>query len=328
MEKVVVIGSNSFSGSNFVNTVLENTEYDVIGISRSPEPNPIFLPYKKKDPSRFKFHCLDLNQDLDKIIELIKNEKAEYVVNYAAQGMVGESWNAPEQWFQTNCLAVVNLTDQLRKLDFLKKYIHISTNEVYGSCNNTYESSALNPSTPYASSKAAADMFILNLIKQFNFPADIVRSTNVYGAGQQLFRIIPRSIIYLKTNKKIPLHGGGTAKKSYLHIKDNCLATLKIMQSDSSGEIYHLSPDSGISIADIVRKICGMLGKSFDESVEITGERTGQDSEYTLNSSKTRNKFVWKPEKSFDEGISECINWVNENWNVINTLPQEYIHKI
>jgi len=327
MEKLIVIGSNSFSGSNFVNTVLENTDYEVIGISRSPEPSSIFLPYKKFK-GRFQFYQMDLNNDLDKILELIKAEKAAYIVNYSAQGMVAESWNAPEQWFQTNCMAIVNLTNQLRKLDFLKKYVHISTNEVYGSCNNTDEDAALNPSTPYASSKAAADMFILNLIKQFKFPADIVRSTNVYGPGQQLFRIIPRSIIYLKTNKKIPLHGGGAAKKSYLHIKDNCLATLKIMQSGFSGEIYHLSPDSSISIAEVVRKICDRFSKTFEESVEIISERTGQDSEYTLNSQKIRNKLGWKPAISFDEGISECIKWADENWEVIKNLPQEYIHKV
>ena len=203
MDKVGIIGSNSFSGSYFIDTILENTEYDVVGISRSQEYNPIFLPYKKEENKRFKFYQMNLNQDLEEMLKVFNKEKINYIVNYAAQGMVRQSWKNPEQWFQTNCLATVNLTNRLKEMPFLKKYIHISTNEVYGSCNNIKEDAPLNPTTPYASSKASADMFIKNLINQFNFPANIIRSTNVYGPGQQLFRIIPRSIIYLKSRKKI-----------------------------------------------------------------------------------------------------------------------------
>ena len=131
--KIVVIGSNSFSGSNFVDYLLDN-KLDVIGISRSPEPNPVFLPYKKHENSTFKFCQLDLNHNLDEIIDLITAFKADYVVNFAAQGMVAQSWQNPEHWFQTNAVANVMLHDKLRKLDFLKKYVHISTPEVYGSC--------------------------------------------------------------------------------------------------------------------------------------------------------------------------------------------------
>ncbi len=327
MEKIAVIGSNSFSGSYFIDTVLENTDYNIIAISRSPERNQIFLPYKKRDNKKVRFYQMDLNQDINKIIDLFKKEDIKFVVNYSAQGMVGQSWINPEQWFQTNCLSIVNLTNKLKTLHHLKKYIHISTNEVYGSCNNVSENAPLNPTTPYATSKAVADMFIKNLINQFNFPANLVRSTNVYGPCQQLFRIIPRSIIYAKINKKISLHGGGKAVKSYLHIKDNCEATLKIMQSGVLGEIYNLSPDSGISIREIVKKICNKVGKDFNESVEIVDERIGQDSEYTLNSNKIRNELNWKPKIEFDKGLDECIDWVNKNWEFIKTQPWEYIHK-
>jgi len=327
MEKVAVIGSNSFSGSHFVDILLEQTDYDVIGISRSPEENSIFLPYKKRENNHFRFFQLDLNCDLDRIIELFKKENINYVVNYAAQGMVGQSWINPEDWFQTNCLATVNFLNRLKELPTLKKYVHISTNEVYGSCDNTKEDAPLNPSSPYATSKAAADMFIRNLIKQFNFPANIIRSTNVYGPGQQLFRIIPRTILYLKIGKKINLQGGGKAIKSYLHIKDNCEATLKIMKFGIPGEIYHLSPDSGISIENIVKKICDKLKKDFDEVVTIVEERTGQDAEYTLNSNKARIGLNWEPKINIDEGLEQCIDWVNENFEIIKTYPEEYIHK-
>ena len=159
MIKVAVIGSNSFSGSHFVNYVLENTNYDVIGISRSLEYNPIFLPYKKRSDvgRRFKFFQMNLNHDVDKIIELFKQQNVEYVVNFAAQGMVGQSWDNPAHWFCTNTLGIVNLTNELKKhLPGLKKYVQISTPEIYGASKNiTEENAVANPSTPYAVSKLA-----------------------------------------------------------------------------------------------------------------------------------------------------------------------------
>tara|TARA_Y100000034_G_scaffold45936_1_gene56487 strand:+ start:17683 stop:18663 length:981 start_codon:yes stop_codon:yes gene_type:complete len=325
MEKVAVIGSNSFSGAHFVNYLLENSNYKVIGISRSQEYNQIFLPYKGKEG--FKFFQGNINNGINDIVDILKKENVKKVVNFAAQGMVGQSWDNPKHWFRTNCLGIVNLTNKLRKIKSFEKYVQISTPEIYGSCNKIDENTSYNPSTPYASSKAAGDMFIKNLIKQFNFPASFVRSTNVYGPCQQLFRIIPRTIIYTKLGKKIQLDGGGKAIKSYLHIKDDCEGIFKILEDINNGETYHLSPKSGESINNIVRKICNKLEKNFDNFVEIVGERDGQDSEYVLDSSKARKRFGWEPKIDISQGLEQCIQWINKNWNVIKTLPLEYIHK-
>ncbi|MBT96553.1 dTDP-glucose 4,6-dehydratase [Candidatus Pacearchaeota archaeon] len=325
MEKVAVIGSNSFSGAHFVDHLLENTDYKVIGISRSPESNSIFLPYKGKEG--FKFFQENINDDLSNIVNILRKEDVKKVVNFAAQGMVGQSWDNPEHWFRTNCLGIANLTNKLRKIKSFEKYVQISTPEVYGSCNEIDENTSYNPSTPYASSKAAGDMFIQNLVKQFNFPANFVRSTNVYGPCQQLFRIIPRTIIYAKLGKKLQLQGGGKAIKSYLHVKDDCSGILKILEDTNKGEVYHLSPDSGISINNLVRKISNKIGKDFDDFSEIVDERKGQDKEYILNSSKARERFNWRPKVDFDKGIEQCVKWVDKNWDVIKTLPLEYIHK-
>ncbi len=328
MEKVAVIGSNSFSGSNLVDYLLENRDYEVIGISRSPEYNPVFLPYKRHGDSRFKFYQMDLNKDLDKFIDLFDKEKVDYVVNYAAQGMVGQSWENPSHWFKTNCLSIVNLTDRLRKLPFLKKYVQISSPEVYGSVSNLREEqTSYNPSTPYAASKAAGDMFIQTISKNFNFPAVFVRSTNVYGPGQQLYRIIPISAIKIKKDEKIKLQGGGKAIKSYMHIGDNCNGTLSIMEQGEIGEVYHLSPEKGYSIESIVKIICKKMNKNFEDAVDIVGDRKGQDKEYILNSEKARKIFNWKPKIEIEEGIQGCIDWVENNWETIKNLPTEYIHK-
>ncbi|VVB83543.1 GDP-mannose 4,6-dehydratase [uncultured archaeon] len=328
MEKVAVIGSNSFSGSHFVDYLLEKTDYGVIGISRSPEPNSIFLPYKERKSERFKFYQFDLNNNLGEITELLEKEKISYVVNYAAQGMVGQSWGNPVQWFKTNTLAIVALIDKLRRMPQIKKYVQVSTPEIYGSCKNVSEDAPYNPTSPYATSKLSADMFIQSIVKQFNFPAVFTRSANVYGPGQQLYRIIPISIIKIKKGEKIQLQGGGKAIRSFINIKDNCDGTLKVMERGEVGEVYHLSSEITYSIESIVRIICKKMNISFEDAVEITEERVGgQDKEYLINSKKIREKLNWNPRIRLDDGIDECIEWVNKNWEVIKTQPLEYIHK-
>ena len=279
-EKIIVIGSNSFSGASFVDYVLEeNLEAAVIGISRSAEHNDVFLPYKKNNSDRFSFQCLDLNLHLDEIVNVIKAFRPDYIVNFSAQGMVGQSWGSPEQWFRTNCIALMNLANALKEEKYLKRFVQISSPEVYGSCQGEIKEDAkLSPTTPYAASKAAGDLSLLPFFKNFDFPLVYTRATNVYGPHQALYRIIPRSIVSIKNGDRIPLHGGGVAIKSYIHIRDVCVATLAIARKGENGEIYHISPDNGdISIKEVVRLICEKLGKDFDSCVEIMDERLGQD---------------------------------------------------
>src|SRR5690606_439726 len=137
-ERILVIGSNSFSGSSFVAHALEKGA-DVIGVSRSPEPATAFLPYKWKEGAArrtgtFRFEQLDLNHHTREILGLVESFRPAWVVNFAAQSMVAESWEHPEHWYQTNVVANVRLHDGLRRMDFLRKYVHVSTPEVYGSC--------------------------------------------------------------------------------------------------------------------------------------------------------------------------------------------------
>ena len=203
MGKYAVIGSNSFSGSSFVKHLCKQG-HEVLGISRSPELHPVFLAYKGHQDESFSFHQLDLNQELDSVISTIGDFRPDYVVNFAAQGMVAQSWNKPGDWFQTNAVATVKLHDGLRKFDWLKRYVHISTPEVYGSCEGmVQEDHPFSPSTPYAVSRAAADMSLLSFIKAYNFPVVFTRAANVFGEHQQLYRIIPRTILYFLTGKKL-----------------------------------------------------------------------------------------------------------------------------
>ncbi len=327
-EKIMVVGSNSFSGAHFVNHLLDN-DIETVGISRSAEPNPVFLPYKKnKNLNKYKFHQLDLNNDLDKIIDLTNNFKPVYIVNFAAQGMVAQSWLYPEHWFQTNTLANVKFHDKLRKLGFLKRYIHISTPEVYGSCAGLIpENTNYNPSTPMRLSRAAADMSLMTFYNNYKFPVVFTRAANVFGPHQQLYRIIPRTVLFFLIGKRLELHGGGHSVRSFIHIKDVADGTLKAAQDGKPGNIYHLSTSRNISIREVVEMIAGQLNVSFEENVSIVADRPGKDAAYLLDNSKAKKELGWSDKISLEQGIEETISWVKDNLDIIKNQELDYIHK-
>jgi dTDP-glucose 4,6-dehydratase len=327
-QRFLVIGSNSFSGSDFIDLLLDDEQNEVTGISRSVEKSALFLPYKNRQGANFKFYQLDLNKDLPRIIELIDSFQPHYVVNFAAQSEVAPSWDNPTQWFQTNAVAITGLAYALKDRKFLKRYVHISSPEVYGACvGSVLESAPLNPSTPYAASKAAGDLSLFTMVKNFDFPLVMIRSTNVYGAHQQLFKIIPRTVIYIRMGKIVELHGGGAAVKSYIHVRDISRGELMAAKEGRNGEIYHLSPDGGITIRDAVRLICNKMGADFAKATRTVGERLGQDAAYVIDSSKAQEEFGWRPDISFDAGISAVVNWVEDNWQQIKGESLEYVHK-
>ncbi|MCX7180554.1 MAG: GDP-mannose 4,6-dehydratase, partial [Proteobacteria bacterium] len=278
MDTIVVVGSNSFSGATFVGYAL-GKGVRVLGTSRSTEPIRALLPYKWHDDINFSFHNLDLNKDLREITRLIRDTKPAYVVNFAAQSMVGESWQNPGDWFMTNTVSTIKFHDELRKCDFLKRYVHVSTPEVYGSCSGfVKEDFPFNPSTPYAVSRAAADMSLRTFRATYSFPVVTTRAANVYGPGQQLYRIIPRTILFILLGRKLQLHGGGVSTRSFIHMRDVSDATWRIMQDGRDGDTYHISTDEVVSIRELVERICTKLGVPFENHVEVVGERMGKDS--------------------------------------------------
>ncbi len=329
MRTVVVLGANSFSGQDFVDLILDDPENRVIGVSRSPERSRAFLRYQERaELSRYRYHALDFNRDMAAILALLDESRPEWVVNFAAQSEVAPSWEHPEHWFQTNTVALAELVNHLRRRTYVQRYLHVSSPEVYGNCVGTVrEDAPLNPSTPYAASKAAADLLLRTYQKQFGVPVLWVRGTNVYGARQQLFKIIPRTLIFLKLGRTIDLHGGGTATKSYIHVRDVSRGERAILDRGRPGEIYHLSPDHGIAVRDVVRRICERVGADFAKSTRTVGERPGQDAAYVIDSTRARTELGWSPQIGVAEGIAETADWVERNWEEIRLSPHEYQHK-
>ncbi len=329
MRKILVLGANSFSGQDFCDLLLDDTDNEVLGVSRSPLRSAVFIRHLcRQEPVAFRYFQLDLNRQMPQLLELLDAERPAWIVNFAAQSEVAPSWEHPQQWFQTNCVALAVLVNHLNGRDYVERYLHVSSPEVYGTCEGLVnETATLNPSTPYAASKAAADLLLHTYCRNFDFPLLTVRATNVFGARQQLFKIIPRSIIYIKLGRRIPLHGGGTAVKSYIHIRDVSRGELAILERGKPGGIYHLSPDGGVAVRDVVKRIADLMRVSFDDVTEVVGERLGQDAAYVIDSTRARNELGWSPQISFEQGLSETIGWVERHWDVIRELPLEYQHK-
>lgn len=328
MKKILVLGSNSFAGSNFIDFCLTK-KCKIYAISRSLE-NSTFLKYKKNSYKKnlffFKKNINSKSNQKD-ILKIIKTKKIEYIVNFAAQGMVEESWFSPEDWYRTNFISQIEILNKIKNLKNIKKYINFSTPEVYGSNNRVMKESFLfNPSTPYALSRSSMDLHLRLLFKNYNFPIIITRTANIYGPYQQLYRIIPKSIIYFLKNKKLNLHGGGNSYRSFIFMDDVSDALFKILQKGKLGSTYHISTNKFISIKSLVNIIQKKLGRKNLLNFKAK-ERMGKDYAYKLSSMKLTKELKWKPRTSLKTGIEETIEWIEKNFKKFKKNKTEYKHK-
>lgn len=329
-EKLLVLGSNSFSGAHLVAQALREG-CEVVGISRSAEPPAPFRPYRWRDvppAGRFTFHRLDLNRDLEAILEVVHGFAPDVVINFASQSMVAESWLHPEHWMQTNVVATIRLHEGLRRCASLKRYVHVSTPEVYGTCEGLVtESTRYNPSTPYAVSRAAADMSLMTYVRNYGFPAVLTRAANVFGPGQQLYRIIPRAILCFLTGRKLQLHGGGRSVRSFIHIRDVVAGTLAAARAGTPGEIFHLSTARNVTVRAVVEELAARMKVRFEDAVEVSADRPGKDGAYLLDSTRAHERLGWIPRISLEDGLEETIAWVREHRDALLAHPLDYVHQ-
>ena len=192
---------------------------------------------------------------------------------------------------------------------------------------NVTESAPFNPSTPYAASRAAGDLHLMTFFKNYQFPVVFTRAANVYGPGQQLYRIVPRTVFFIKTGRVLQLHGGGRSVRPSSMPATWPTPPGAPPRNSPPGEAWHFSTDLYISIRDLVERICRRLGADFSKVVQITGDRPGKDAAYLLDSSKARTVLGWKDQITLDQGIGETIAWVEKNLEALKKQPCDYIHK-
>jgi dTDP-glucose 4,6-dehydratase len=326
--RILVIGSNSFSGSDFVDHAL-NLGHDVLGISRSPELIPEFRRYgSNENLSRFSFKQLNINNLENWGFAGITDFEPELVVNYSAQSMVAQSWDNPQHWYQTNVVALSQLANYLAELPSLRRYVHFTTPEVYGSTAEWIkEGEPINPSTPYAVSRAAGDMHLRIMHREKGFPVIFTRAANVYGAGQQLYRVVPKAFLSAINNVNFPLQGGGLSRRSFIHITDVSHATMQIALNGNVGEDYHISTDELVTIRELVSQIYEICEKSLDFAAAEVPDRLGKDAGYFLSSAKIRAELGWNPKVSLSDGLGDVFTWVLANNRTLSQMPWEYEHR-
>ncbi len=327
MNPVLVLGSNSFSGNSFVSEMAKTGP--VIAVSRSKHLSSVLDRLQASDREKnVRVENWNLNEDPSKIIELITDHDVKAIVNFAAQSMVGQSWNYPEDWYQANVASFSKLLTRVQQETKIEKFIQFTTPEVYGSTEGWItENFNFSPNTPYAISRAAGDWHLKALFDNFSFPVVFTRAANVYGAGQPLYRIIPRVIVSALTGGKIPLQGGGKSIRSFIHINDVNRALGAILMNGAPGESYHISTNELVTIYELVEIIAEKLKVKMSDLVDIAPDRPGKDYAYQLNSQKIRTELSWEDSISLSDGIDMTIQWAKENLEELRKMPLDYIHR-
>ncbi|MEM8688742.1 MAG: GDP-mannose 4,6-dehydratase [Pseudomonadota bacterium] len=296
----------------------------VIGIGRNPlRPEPFSLNIQ--DRAGYEYHARHVTHEMDLLLELLDKEKPEVIVNFAAQGEGAVSWKHSWRFFETNSMALARLTEELMSRDWLEHFIQIGTSEMYGSVDHAVtEDEPIKPTSPYAASKVAYDMYLMSVSQFLKFPMTIIRPSNCYCPGQLLHRVIPKAIWAGLTGKKLPLHGGGKAEKSYMHARDLGRAIHLIAERGPQGEVFNAGPKNPTSIREVVERSAAALDMPFEQLCEVTEDRLGQDSRYWLDSSAIKDAVGWEPEVSWDEGLAEMVDWGRRYLDDIRDWPTDY----
>ncbi|MGB9915121.1 MAG: dTDP-glucose 4,6-dehydratase [Candidatus Bathyarchaeales archaeon] len=313
--KLLVTGGMGFIGSNFIRHTLTNyDDAQVINLDNlSTGSNPANL----KDLQGNKRYTFVKGSIADK--ELVEKVIADVdvVVNIAAETHVDRSISNPETFFQSNIYGVFNLLEASRKAK-VEAFVQVSTDEVHGSAPQTIyfeETSRLNPSSPYAASKAAADMFVIAYHKTYNLRTFITRCTNNFGPYQFPEKFIPKTIIRAILNQKIAIYGSGKQVRDWIYVADHCEGIDAVLRKGRSGDIYNISAGNEVENIRVAEMIIDILGKSRD-IIEHVEDRPGHDERYSLDSSKIRKELGWRPRHSFQEALKATVEWYvkNEWW--------------
>jgi dTDP-glucose 4,6-dehydratase len=310
--KILVCGGLGFIGSNFIRYTLNSfKDVRIVNVdSLSYGSNPNNLIDLEKD-ERYRFVLGDINDGslMSKLVE-----DADAIVNFAAESHVDRSIANPTNFFKSNTQGVISILECLRRSKKSLRYVQVGTDEVYGDImeGSFREDDRLKPSSPYAASKAAADLFCQAYYRTYGLDIVVTRCTNNFGPYQFPEKLIPKSIIRAKLGMKVPIYGRGRNVRDWLYVIDHCEALHQVLARGRSGETYNISSGNELDNLTLVKKVLEAMGKSED-LIEFVEDRPGHDLRYSLDSSKIRRELNWKPRHAFEESLNETVEWYLEN---------------
>lgn len=320
--KILVTGGLGFIGSNFISRIFENYEEStIINVDAELYGSNHQSLQKIQNDQRYKFVKGNISDE--KLMEKLILE-SDVVVNFAAESHVDRSISNAKPFIESNILGVFTLLEIIKKMN--KKLIHISTDEVYGSLNlgSAKEETRLNPSSPYAASKASAELLIQSYVTTYDCDAIITRCTNNYGPKQFPEKLIPKTIMLALNDNKIPIYGTGKNIRDWIFVEDHCDAIIDVIMKGKSGESYNISAGNEIDNITIIKKILTILDKPLD-NIKFVEDRPGHDFRYSMDSTKIRQTLKWSQKKKFEEGIEKTIEWYLQNKNWWINLDQKFL---
>jgi UDP-glucose 4,6-dehydratase len=314
MKSMLVTGGCGFIGSNFINIIFKNNQHKIINLDAmyycANEKN---IESSIRNSNNYVF-IKGSTSNKDLVENILKNYKIEYVVNFAAQSHVQNSFNNSLQFTEDNIVGTHTLLECCRKYNKIKRFIHVSTDEVYGESElgeiKKDETSILCPTNPYSATKAGAELLTQSYIHSYKMPIIITRGNNVYGPNQYPEKVIPKFIDQLKNNKKITIQGDGSHLRSFLHSYDTAMAFIIILEKGIIGEIYNIGSDieTEISVLELGKKLIKIIKNTedYDICIDYIEDRPFNDKRYFISNQKLKD-LGWEITVNFDEGLKELI---------------------
>ena len=347
---ILVTGGAGFIGTNFILDWLTQSDEEIINLDNLTYAGNLENLASLKDDKRHIFIKGDIC-DSTLILSLLTKYKPRAIINFAAESHVDRSIKEPEGFIQTNIVGTFRILEAARAywgaLENMKKekfrFLHISTDEVYGSLSSKEkafdEDHRYEPNSPYSASKAASDHLIRAYHNTYGLPVLTTNCSNNYGPYQFPEKLIPLIIINALTNKPLPVYGDGQQIRDWLYVKDHCDAIRRVLEAGAPGETYNIGGWNEKPNIDIVHTICSLLdtlsphvdGKHYNEQITFVTDRPGHDRRYAINSNKIKRDLGWKPGETFETGIHKTVQWYlnNQSWvqNIQSGTYREWIDK-